>query len=108
MSNFAVSIIHKGVIIRLRLSGIFCAYVLQYIGVTPACNCNGSTALVVIDNGSVMPFFSLPQHFLSEMSITEKRGRFLKNSKKSDASAHDTCAHIVQFVRQIVIPEGTL
>lgn len=56
-ATLAVHNIYEGESARQNTAGIFYVCTLDNIGVAPVWNCNGTTALVVLCNGSATPFF---------------------------------------------------
>jgi len=63
--NFAANSTLRGGLVRLLTAGFFYACTLQTYGVTPVLSVNAPTASKVEFNGSVTPFFLLPQQILS-------------------------------------------
>jgi hypothetical protein len=91
LPNIAVLTTYEGESYRRYTAGIFYACTLTIFGAAPVWNCNGTTALVVVSNGSAAPsFYAAKQTNLSVMLTTEKTCLVGKNSTRQATSAHET------------------
>jgi hypothetical protein len=89
--NFAVNLIHRGVIVRLLIAGIFCACTLQIYSVTPARNVNASDCPCgEIQQVGNTVFCCHNEQILSVMNLTEKICPQGNNSTLSTTSAGAT------------------
>lgn len=102
MTTFVASNIRRGGLFRLiNATGFFYACVLIY-SVTPVWSVNAPTASLVLDNGSVTPFFSLPQINIEKMSVTREKRPNTNNSSVPTTLAHETSnlPPVIQYITE--------